>query len=62
MRVREISPQLVSDCEGWMENLEERWKKLALTEEEDSEIPINEDELKEGKIDGEFSLVGRVFF
>lgn len=45
-----------------MENLEERWKKLALTEEEDSEIPINEDELKEGKIDGEFSLLGRVFF
>lgn len=45
-----------------MENLEERWKKLALTEEEECEIQINEDELKKGKIDGEFCLVGRVLF
>lgn len=43
-----------------MENLEAMWGTLKLTEEEDKEIEITEDEVEDVRRKGELCLIGRV--
>lgn len=45
-----------------MEGLEERWDRLNLNEQEKNPIEIETEEIKELKIKGERSLVGKICF